>query len=85
MKAIHAIAFVLVAIGGLNWGLVGLGGFVGRNLNLVAWIFGSWPWLLWIVYVLVGVSTVILLATHKKDCKCCDDKMAAPVSGQPTM
>ena len=31
------IAFVILAIGGLNWGLVGI-----FNFNLVSWIFGGY-------------------------------------------
>ncbi len=85
MKAIHAIAFILLIVGGLNWGLVGLGGFFGSNWNLVAWIFGFSSAVLWIVYILVGVSAVYLVVTHKKDCKCCDAKADAPAPAQPMM
>jgi uncharacterized membrane protein YuzA (DUF378 family) len=71
MKALHIIAFLLVAIGGLNWGLVGLGAFTGSELNVVHLVLGSMPMIEAIVYVLVGLSTVVLLATHKKDCRAC--------------
>jgi uncharacterized membrane protein YuzA (DUF378 family) len=71
MKILHMIAFILLAIGGLNWGLVGLGGFAGADWNVVNMILGSWPQVEWIVYILVGLSAVWLLATHKKDCKTC--------------
>ncbi len=52
---IHNIALILVIIGGLNWGLVGLFSF-----DLVAFIFGSMSILSRIVYILVGVSAVLL-------------------------
>lgn len=41
----------LVVVGAINWGLVGLLGF-----NLVSFLFGSWPWLVTLVYALVGLS-----------------------------
>lgn len=41
----------LVVIGALNWGLVGL-----MNFNLVTFLVGSWPWLVTLVYALVGLS-----------------------------
>lgn len=66
MKGLHAITFVLVIVGALNWGLVGL-----FDYNLVESLIGSWPGLMKIVYVLVGVSAVYLVATHKADCKMC--------------
>ena len=71
MKALHMIAFILLAIGGLNWGLVGLGGFAGSDWNVVHMVLGSWQTVEWAVYVLVGISAVWLLIGHKKDCKVC--------------
>lgn len=40
----------LVVIGAINWGLVGL-----LNFNLVEFLLGSWPWLVIVVYTLVGL------------------------------
>lgn len=50
------IAFVLLAIGGLNWGLIGFFKF-----DLVDYLLGSIPWLQSIVYDLVGISAVIVV------------------------
>ncbi|MEK7450365.1 MAG: DUF378 domain-containing protein [Patescibacteria group bacterium] len=66
MKTLHMISFTLVIIGGLNWGLMGL-----FNFNLVNAILGSVGGLEKLVYVLVGVSAVILMLGHKGDCKTC--------------
>jgi uncharacterized membrane protein YuzA (DUF378 family) len=70
MKSLHMVAYVLLWAGGLNWGLVGL-----LDFNLVEALFGSWPALVTLVYVLVGVSTVYILATHKNYCKVCRGEM----------
>lgn len=67
MKIIHGIAFGLVIIGALNWLLVGLG-----DWNLVKMILGQWMVVEKVVYVLVGVSGLILVFSHKKDCKMCE-------------
>lgn len=69
MKMLHMVAFLLLAVGGLNWGLVGLFQF-----NLVSAVFGSMPALEMLVYVLVGVSALWLLVTHKAQCKVCSGK-----------
>ena len=61
MKALKMIAWWLLIIGGLNWGLVGIGGFAGSNWNVVNIIFGSLPWLEWLIYVLVGLSALWLI------------------------
>ena len=71
MKVLHMISFTLLVVGGINWGLVGLSGFVGGNWNIVNLVLGSVPVLEWIVYVLVGLSAVYLAATHKQTCKLC--------------
>ena len=55
MSVIDWIAFVLVMIGGINWGLVGL-----FNWNLVEVIFGVGT-LTSIIYVLVGLSALWMI------------------------
>ena len=46
-------AKTLVLVGALNWGLVGAGGW-----NLVEMILGSWPAVVRLVYILVGLSAL---------------------------
>jgi len=70
-KTLHMASWILIIVGALNWGLVGLGGFMGGNWNLVNLILGSWPVLELLVYVLVGASAVYEVVTHKKNCKMC--------------
>ena len=69
MKALHITAMTLLFIGGLNWGLVGLFDF-----NLVNSLLGVAPAIEKLVYVLVGVATVYIVATHFNDCKVCSKK-----------
>jgi len=66
---LHKTSYILLLIGGLNWGLVGLGGFLGGNWNLVNLLLGAWPSLEWIVYILVGLSAIMMLTYGK--CKAC--------------
>ncbi len=60
------VAGILVIVGALNWGLVGIGGFMGADWNLVGMILGSWPMVEWLVYVLVGASAVLQLVSGRK-------------------
>ena len=66
MKATHTVAFILVVIGSLNWLLVGI-----FSYNLVDSIFGAGGIISKIIYILVGLSAIILVATHKSSCKQC--------------
>jgi uncharacterized membrane protein YuzA (DUF378 family) len=58
MQNIGTLAWWLVVVGALNWGLTAL------NFNLVNMIFGSIPMLEMIVYILVGLSGVWVLLQH---------------------
>ena len=60
------IAFWLTIIGGVNWGLVGLGMFMDTNLNLVYMLLGSWPTVEAIVYLVVGISAIYMIFGCKK-------------------
>lgn len=50
------IAFVLIIIGGLNWGLIG-----AFNFNLVAFLFGAMSAVSRIIYILVGLAALYSL------------------------
>ena len=72
MKGLHGIAFILVVIGGLNWGLVALGSWMGSNWNVVNLLVGSWPTVENIVYLFVGLSALMIGFSHKRDCRNCN-------------
>jgi hypothetical protein len=62
MSGLDWIAWVLVIIGGLNWGLVGV-----FKYDLVASIFGGVETVVSrIIYTLVGLSALYLIATVSK-------------------
>ncbi len=65
------IAYVLMVIGALNWGLVGAGYFAGGNWNLVTMLLGTWPAVEAVVYILVGLAGVMGLVMC---CSSCDKK-----------
>ncbi len=60
MKWVELVATLLVVVGAVNWGLIGLGGFMNANWNLVNMLLGAWPQVEWVVYVLVGAAGVWL-------------------------
>ena len=66
---------VLLIIGGLNWGLVGFGMFMGENWNVVEMIFGAWPEVLALVYILVGIAALVKIFGCR--CKKCREMCAA--------
>lgn len=62
----NMIAKILLIVGGLNWGLVG-----AFDFNLVNTLLGSWPLVERIVYVIVGLSALVVAAHVAGMCKKC--------------
>lgn len=62
----HMVTFLLLVVGGLNWLLVGLVGWdIGELFG------GQGAMISKIVYVLVGLSALFEIFTHKSTCKMC--------------
>jgi len=75
MKKLHCVTYILIVVGGLNWLLVALfkwdiGQIFGGQEAVVSRI----------IYLLVGVSAVLEVATHKTLCKQCE---TTPAPAQP--
>ena len=70
MRALKGIAWLLVIVGALNWGLWGFFQF-----DFVAWLFkGNTTWLARLVYAVIGLAGLLSL---KAFCCCCCKKKCA--------
>lgn len=63
-NVLDVIAWVLLIIGGLNWGLVGV-----FHFDLVAHLFGDFTLLTRVVYDLVGIAAIYAIFMCYKCCK----------------
>ncbi len=71
MKALHIAAYVLLFVGGLNWGYFGLTG----GDNLIEMLLGNTLGnAVNYLYILIGAATLYVAVTHRKDCKICGGK-----------
>ena len=61
MSEIDWVAMILTIVGAVNWGLVG-----AFNFNLVDVLVGSWPVIVRIVYVIVGLAGLFVLVNVGK-------------------
>ncbi len=59
MKALKTVSFVLLVVGGLNWLLDAVG------WNLVEALFGVGTTITKVVYIVVGLATLVVLFTSK--------------------
>ena len=55
-SAFDWLSLALVVIGAINWGLVGVGAFLGSNWNVVNLLLGGFPTVEALVYLLVGLA-----------------------------
>ena len=72
MNILRMIAYALVIVGAVVWGIVGF-----FNYNIVAALFGDATLMSRIIYSLVGISGIALLATSGFEecyCNCPEDK-----------
>lgn len=71
MKALHKITFILLVVGGLNWGLM-----------LFGWDVASWglpSGLVDTIYGLVALSAIYEAATHGR-CRECKPAASMPMN-----
>ncbi len=72
MKILHIAAFILLVVGGLNWGALALTGWeIGQLFGGMDAIVSK------VIYVLVGLAAVYEIATHRGSCRECGDGMSA--------
>lgn len=64
----HKFTYVLVIVGALNWLLVGLFNWDIGSL----FAGGQTNWIPRIIYILVGLSGLYEMFTHKSKCKDCE-------------
>lgn len=70
--AVSMVSKILLVIGGLNWGLVGVGMLMMHNWNIVNMLLGSMPTIEAVVYILVGIAALVKLIGCKcKKCASC--------------
>ncbi|MFN3234033.1 MAG: DUF378 domain-containing protein [Gammaproteobacteria bacterium] len=62
-KLIDWVAYLLVIIGALNWGLVG-----AANMNLVQMLFGDMGMVANIIYILVGLAGIWVIFSKCTGC-----------------
>jgi uncharacterized protein len=72
MCTMGMISHILLIVGGVNWGLVGLGMLLGKGdaWNVVNMLLGSMPMLEGVVYVLVGLVAVMKIFGGCRCAKC---------------
>ena len=69
-KGLHMVAFILLAVGGLNWLVYALTGWeIGQ-------LFGGMDAAVSkVIYILVGLATVYEIVAHSKHCRMCNPGM----------
>ncbi len=64
---LNTISYYLVIVGGVNYGLVGLGNLMDQDWDLLGLILGYAPVLQDIVYLIIGVAAVVMIVDNVKN------------------
>ena len=84
--SISTIGYYLVVAGAVNWGLVGLGSFFGADWNIVHMLFGSMMTLESLIYLVIGLSGLMLVVGCKcGTCNKCRVDMGTPATDKPKL
>ena len=54
-SVVARLGLLMLFLGGLNWGLVGLGIMLGQNMNMVNFLLGTTPQVEAIIYMGTGL------------------------------
>ncbi len=61
MDTLYSISFFITSLAGILWGLVGVGGFLGQNLNIVSLMSRGNSLLEYSIYVIFGISSIFYI------------------------
>ena len=70
-KVLCIVVSFLIFIGALNWGLVGIGGFLNMDLNVIDMLFGSFLLGANIVYILISLAGIAFAVSFFLYPDCC--------------
>lgn len=63
MSGVDWAAYILLVVGGVNWGIYGISRFAGKAFDLVSWLPS---WLANTVFALVGIAGLYGIVTGIK-------------------
>jgi uncharacterized membrane protein YuzA (DUF378 family) len=57
----YNISFATVVLGGLSWGLIGLGSFLSQHINILARLSFGNTLIEYLIYFFIGIMTLIFI------------------------
>lgn len=66
MNLLYSVSFVITVLGGIFWGLIGAGGFIGKNLNLIAFLSRGNSLIEYCTYLFIGICALFYVWISSK-------------------
>lgn len=60
-NTLYSVSFILTCLGAVQWGIIGIGGFLGKNFNLVAVLTKGNTMIEYSIYTLLGLAGVVYI------------------------
>ncbi len=62
MEMIYSWSFLITCLAGIQWGMIGIGGFLNKNLNMVSILAKGNTTIEYGTYCVIGIITIIFIA-----------------------
>lgn len=67
LQKLYSISFITTVLAGIQWGLIGVGGLINKNFNIInKFSFGS-IYLEYGIYITIGVLSVLFIWLSSKN------------------
>jgi uncharacterized membrane protein YuzA (DUF378 family) len=61
MNTLFSFTFIVTCLGGVQWGLIGLGGLLGKNLNVISIASRGNSLVEYMIYLVMGICAVVYI------------------------
>lgn len=60
-NSLYSVSFILTCLGALQWGIVGIGGFLDKNLNIITMLTKGNTAIEYGIYILIGFAGLVYI------------------------
>jgi uncharacterized membrane protein YuzA (DUF378 family) len=61
MDTLYSVSFLISILGALQWGIIGIGGFLGKNLNLISFLSRGNSTIEYSIYIVIGIFALVYI------------------------
>lgn len=67
LQKIYSVSFIVVALAGVQWGLIGIGGFLNKNFNIINKLSFGNIHIEYGIYSVIGLFSILFIWLSSKN------------------